>query len=79
MFTRRRKSTKSFLVFYDKRVEDFKEKDSIQNARGKLTKRLDFAENSNFIRGYIGQSEANNQRILDNGARYGEVIWSDIG
>ena len=54
MFTRRRKSTKSFLVFYDKRVEDFKEKDSIQNARGKLTKRLDFAENSNFIRGYIG-------------------------
>ena len=79
MFTRRRKSTKRFLVFYDKRVEDFKEKDSIQNARGKLTKRLDFAENSNFIRGYIGQSEANNQRILDNGARYGEVIRSDIG
>ena len=79
MFTRRRKSTKSFLVFYDKRVEDFKEKDSIQNTRRKLTERLDFPENSNFIRGYIGQSEANNQRILDNRARYGEVIRSDIG
>ena len=50
MFTRRRKSAKGFPVFYDKRVEDFKEKDSIQNARRKLTERLDFAENSNFIR-----------------------------
>ena len=50
MFTKRRKSAKGFPVFYDKRVEDFKEKDSIQNARGKLTERLDFAENSNFIR-----------------------------
>ena len=50
MFTRRRKSAKGSPVFYDKRVEDFKEKDSILNARGKLTERLDFAENGNFIR-----------------------------
>ena len=50
MFTRRRKSAKAFSVFYDKRVEDFKEKHSIQNAREKLTERSDFAENSNFIR-----------------------------
>ena len=40
----------SFPVLYDKRAKGFKEKDSVQNAREKVTESLDFAENSNFIR-----------------------------
>ena len=39
-----------FPVLYDKRVKDFKEKDSVQNAWEKVAESLDFAENSNFIR-----------------------------
>ena len=39
-----------FPVLYDKRVKDFKEKDSVQNAWEKVAESLDFAKNSNFIR-----------------------------
>ena len=54
MFTRRRnacrKSAKSFPVLYDKKGNVLKEKDSVQNAKEKLAKSLDFAENNNAIR-----------------------------
>ena len=39
-----------FPVLYDKRVKDFKEKYSVQNAWEKVAESLDFAKNSNFIR-----------------------------
>ena len=39
-----------FPVLYDKRVKVFKEKDSVQNAWEKVAEKLQFAENSNFIR-----------------------------
>ena len=54
MFTTRRnacrKSTKGFPVLYNKRLNVFEEKDSVQNVREKLTESSDFAENGNFIR-----------------------------
>ena len=54
MFTRRRnagrKSAKGFAVLYNKRLNVFEEKDSVQNVTEKLTESLDFAENGNFIR-----------------------------
>ena len=54
MFTRRRnagrKSAKGVAVLYNKRLNVFEEKDSVQNVTEKLTESLDFAENGNFIR-----------------------------
>ena len=53
MFRRRRcfqKKMEGFPVLCDKRVKDFKEKDSVQNTWEKVAESLDFAKNSNFIR-----------------------------
>ena len=41
---------KGFPVLHDKRVQDFKETDTVQNAWRKLANSLDFPENCNLIR-----------------------------